>query len=246
MDTYGLVGNPLGHSFSKKYFEEKFVNEKINAQFLNFEIDNISKFQDIIRKTANLKGLCVTIPYKETVIPFLDELSEEAKIIGAVNSIKISHTTKGIFTKGYNTDIYGFQSSLLEFIGENRSNALILGTGGAAKAVEFALIKLSIKYKIVSRSPKNDQISYENIENLVNDYKIIINTTPLGMFPKVETHPQLPYHKLDKSYFLFDLTYNPIVTTFMKKGQAQGANVKNGLDMLHAQALKSWTIWNNS
>ena len=246
MNTYGLVGYPLGHSFSKKYFEEKFISENINAQFLNFEIDNINKFHDIIRKTDDLKGLSVTIPYKETIIPFLDELSEEAKIIGAVNSIKVSHTTEGIFTKGYNTDMYGFQSSLLEFIGDNRSNALILGTGGAAKAVEFALIKLKIKYKIVSRSPKSDQISYDDIEDLINDYKIIINTTPLGMFPKIETYPQLPYNKLDKSYFLFDLTYNPVVTTFMRKGQAQGANVKNGLDMLHAQALKSWTIWNNS
>lgn len=246
MDTYGLLGYPLGHSFSRRFFEEKFKKENINAQFNNFEIDSIDKFTKILKSNPTLKGLSVTIPYKETIIPFIDELSEEAKIINAVNSIQISRKGNIIRTKGYNTDAYGFKLSLLDFIKGNKSDAIILGTGGASKAIEYTLNNLNIKYKIASRAPQENQIAYSSINEIINTHKIIINTTPLGMFPNIETYPLIPYEELDKSYYLYDLTYNPELTTFMKKGLENGANVKNGLEMLHLQAEKSWEIWNKA
>lgn len=246
MDIYGLIGYPLGHSFSKKYFEDKFKNEDINALFLNFEIDNIEKFTSLINDNNNLKGLSVTIPYKESIIPYLDQISEEAKAIGAVNSISFTHTEGAIISKGHNTDVYGFKHSLLSFIGDYRSKALVLGSGGAAKAVKYVLEELGIEYLEVSRKPENKQISYKDITVIISEYKIIINTTPLGMFPQIESCPDIPYESLDKTYYLFDLSYNPEITTFMKKGMNKNAKTKNGLEMLHLQAIKSWSIWNNS
>lgn len=246
MDIYGLIGYPLGHSFSKKYFEDKFKNENINASFLNFEIPSIDLFSSLIKENTKLKGTSVTIPYKQSIIPLLDEISEEAKAIGAVNSVSFTQTTNGLRSKGYNTDVHGFKCSLLSFIGNYRSKALVLGTGGAAKAVKYALEQEGIEYLEVSRTATGKQISYKDIPSIIKDYKIIINTTPLGMFPKVETHPELPYEQMDESYYLFDLTYNPEITTFMKKGMDNKAHAKNGLEMLHLQAQKSWSIWNGT
>lgn len=244
MDIYGLIGFPLGHSFSKKYFTEKFNKENLNAEFKNFELDNLNDFHNLISINKNLKGLSVTIPHKENIIRFLDELSPEAIETGAVNSIKIIRTKNSITTKGYNTDIYGFENSLLPFIKGEKVKALILGTGGAAKAVSYALNKCNIKYKYVSRTPKSGELSYRQLDNSINQYQLIINTTPLGMFPNTDTFPDIPYEKLNKNYYLFDLTYNPEITVFLAKGREKGAHILNGLDMLHLQAERSWKIWN--
>jgi shikimate dehydrogenase len=246
MEIYGLVGYPLGHSFSKRHFEEKFRNENINASFENYEIDSIDKFIPILENDSKIKGLSVTIPYKQSIIPLLDEMSEEARIIGAVNSISITQTKDGFISKGHNTDVYGFKNSLLNFIGNTRSKALVLGSGGAAKAVKYALEELNIKFLEVSRKPTNKQISYEDITDIIKDYKIIINTSPLGMFPKVDSFPDIPYELLDHTYYLFDLTYNPEITAFMRKGMDKNAKVKNGLEMLHLQAEKSWSLWHQA
>lgn len=249
LNVYGLIGYPLGHSFSKRYFEDKFHNEKINGIFKNFEIANISEFKDIINNESSLKGLCVTIPYKESVIKYLTTISEDAKIIGAVNSIKIEKDINGnIFTKGYNTDSYGFEHSLKTFIPNlNILNykALILGTGGASKAVKYVLDKLNIEYLEVSRNPISKQISYQETKKHIKDYRIIINCTPLGMFPNINTFPPIHYEEISKYHYLFDLIYNPINTSFLNKGNKLGAFTKNGLEMLHLQAEKSYQIWNN-
>lgn len=244
MDIYGLIGYPLGHSFSKSHFENMFNNEGIEASFLNFEIDNLNKLQKIINTYQSIKGLSVTIPYKQDIIPFLDLISKEAKAIGAVNSIRITRNNNKIICKGFNTDVYGFKISFLHLIGSNRSKALILGSGGAAKAIKYTLNELGIEYLEVSRTPTHKQISYNEISSIIKNYKIIINTTPLGMFPNTNSCPDIPYQKLNSSYYLFDLTYNPEITTFMKKGIENKANVKNGLEMLHLQAQKSWSLWN--
>lgn len=247
MDKYGLIGFPLGHSFSRKYFTEKFSNEDIDAEFNNYEMENIEDFPDLLKKDSNIKGLSVTIPHKENILDYLNELSPEAKATGAVNSIKVIRDGDKVITKGFNTDIYGFQQSLIPFIGENTRNlkALILGTGGAAKAVAYALKECNIEYKFVSRKPEKDQLPYQLLEDCIEDYHLIINTTPLGMHPNVESCPDIPYEKLNEKYFLFDLTYNPEETSFLSKGKKKGAKIINGLKMLHLQAEKSWSLWNN-
>lgn len=244
MDIYGLIGFPLGHSFSKKYFTEKFKKENINAEFQNFEIENLNIFTSLIKDNSNIQGLSVTIPHKENIVSFLDELSPEAKATGAVNSIKITRVKDNITTKGYNTDIYGFKKSLIPFIEGKHVKALILGTGGAAKAVSYALNECDITYKFVSRSPKTDELSYNDLCDNINEYQLIINTTPLGMFPKTDTCPPIPYEKLNENNYLFDLTYNPEITLFLAKGKEKGAKIMNGLSMLHLQAERSWEIWN--
>lgn len=244
MDTYGLIGFPLGHSFSKKYFTDKFKKENIDAKFNNFELENIEEFPVLLSENKNIKGLSVTIPHKEKIIHYLDSLSPEAKSTGAVNSIKITREQGNIITVGYNTDIYGFQHSLLPFIKSTNLKALILGTGGAAKAVAYALSQCNINHVFVSRTPKENEISYNEVKNYINNHKLIINTTPLGMHPNIESHPNIPYEALSDDYYLFDLTYNPEVTTFLAKGKEKGAHIINGLKMLHLQAERSWEIWN--
>ncbi|RXQ95736.1 shikimate dehydrogenase [Ancylomarina salipaludis] len=245
MKTYGIIGNPLGHSFSKQYFTDKFENEKIEAQFLNFEIPSIEKILDVVDSNPQLKGLCVTIPYKEKVIAYLDEIDPLAKEIGAVNSIQIKHKGDKVYLKGYNTDIFGFGESLKSFIEGNDFKALILGTGGASKAIETALRNMKIDFISVSRKRTEKSISYEEItEEIISDHKLIINCTPLGTFPKTHTCPDIPYALLDKTYYLYDLVYNPNTTLFMAKGLERGAKVHNGLKMLHLQAEESWKIWN--
>ncbi len=245
MKTYGIIGNPLGHSFSKQYFTDKFKDEKIDAQFLNFEIPGIEKILDIVNDNPQLKGLCVTIPYKEKVIAYLDEIDPLAKEIGAVNSIQIKHKDGKVYLKGYNTDIIGFGESLNRFIEGKNLQALILGTGGASKAVETALRNMGIDFTSVSRKRSQKSISYKDItEGIISTHKLIINCTPLGTFPKTDACPDIPYTHLNKEYYLYDLVYNPNTTLFMTKGLERGAKAHNGLKMLHLQAEKSWEIWN--
>ncbi len=245
MHTYGLIGFPLGHSFSKAYFEQKFLNENIQAEFLNFELEKVDEFPNLLAKTPNLKGLSITIPHKETIIPLLDEVEGAAKEIGAVNSVKICREKDTLKTIGYNTDYYGFGKSLDEFLGKKvQTKALILGTGGAAKAVAYALKLRNIPHKFISRNKAKGNDTYQDLDKeIIHSHHLIINTTPLGTFPNSETFPKIPYEYLTNSHFLFDLVYNPEKTTFLKKGKEQGAKIQNGLPMLYYQAERSWELW---
>jgi shikimate dehydrogenase len=242
MRVFGLIGHPLGHSFSKKYFTEKFQNEGIrDAQYHLFDIESIGELKGILA-TRGLKGLNVTIPYKSQIIPCLDDQDAISSAIGAVNVVKSTADSKLI---GYNSDYFGFRDSLERFLPKSFSApALILGTGGASMAVEAALDDLKIPYQRVSRSPGDQQITYSEVGNLT-DFKLIINTTPLGMTPNTESCPDLEYESIGSDHFLYDLVYNPEETLFMKKGIERGAHVLNGLEMLHLQAEKSWEIWNS-
>lgn len=244
----GLLGYPLAHSFSAKYFAEKFKNENIEGfTYENFEIPTIEEFTDVIKNNPEIVGLNVTIPYKEKIIPFLDELDDEAREIGAVNTIKVIRTADGVKLKGYNTDIYGFKETLKPLLKMNHYKALILGTGGAAKAVEYVLKKIGLDVLYVSRNPESDsERSYNEINDVaVKNFPVIVNSTPLGMHPKVDVCPDIPYEHLTEDNLLYDLIYNPGETLFMKKGAEQGANTQNGLGMLKLQAEKAWEIWNS-
>jgi shikimate dehydrogenase len=246
MKKYGLIGYPLTHSFSKRFFTEKFEKENINAVYENFEIDSISLFPEVIKNNSEVVGLNVTIPYKEQVIPYLNELDEAAEKVGAVNTVKINRTNQGAWLKGFNTDTYGFEASLKPLLKPHHKKALILGTGGASKAIKFVLNKLEIDFISASIEELQDkEIRYEDIdEKLMNDRLLIINATPLGTYPKTETFAPIPYEYINEKHLLFDLVYNPEETLFMKKGKKQGATVKNGYEMLLQQALKSYEIWN--
>lgn len=248
MKKYGLIGYPLTHSFSKRFFTEKFANEKINSTYENFEIDSIHKFPDIVKNNIEVIGLNVTIPYKEQVIPFLDELNDSAREIGAVNTIKITRSSSRVHLKGFNTDTFGFESSLKPLLKEYHKKALILGTGGASKALKYVLAKLGIEYISASiEELKENEIRYEDIDKkMMQERLVIINATPLGTFPKTDASPNIPYDFVGKKHLLFDLVYNPEVTQFMAKGKAMGATVKNGYEMLLGQALKSYEIWNSN
>lgn len=244
MNLYGLIGHPLTHSFSKKYFTEKFEKGHItNSSYELFDIDNIEKITDLLKSHTNLKGLNVTIPYKEKVISFLSELNPEAEKIGAVNTIKIEDEK----LIGYNTDYYGFKQSLKPFIEINHERALILGTGGASKAVFHALNDLNIQCLFVSRNPKKEnEISYNDVNEYVLKYhQIIVNTTPIGTFPKVDDKPNLNYDCINSGHLLYDLVYNPEQTHFLTEGKLKGAITLNGLQMLKLQAEKSWEIWSS-
>ncbi|VAW15426.1 Shikimate 5-dehydrogenase I alpha [hydrothermal vent metagenome] len=246
MKQYGLIGYPLTHSFSKKFFTEKFRNEGISSSYDNFEISDISLLPGIIEGNPGLVGLNVTIPYKEQVIPYLGGLDEAAKEIGAVNTIKIIRKGGGIFLKGFNSDTHGFESSLKPFLKEYHKKALILGTGGASKAIKYVLAKLGIEYISASiEELKENEIRYEDIDGgMIDEYLLIINATPLGTYPKVETFPPIPYEFIGRQHLLFDLVYNPEVTKFLEFGQKKGATTKNGHEMLINQALRSYEIWN--
>ena len=244
MQLFGLLGFTLGHSFSKTYFTEKFKTEKIDAEFVNFESDNIEQTLQVIKTTPSLKGFAVTIPYKEKIIPYLDHISEDARKIGAVNSVKVEHTISGSILTGYNTDILGFRESLLEFIQTPPTQALLLGTGGASKAVQHALASLGIEVFTVSRTPHFSEISYDQVARFLSNTPLIINATPVGMWPHVTNCPDIPYHLLSSNHYLFDLIYNPEITEFMHRGEQQGARIKNGLQMLYLQADYSWKLWN--
>ena len=246
MDKYGLIGYPLEHSFSKVFFNEKFQTENIDAEYTNYELPSIENILDVIHHTTNLKGLNVTIPYKQQIIPYLDDLDKDAKEIGAVNVIKFVPQPEGkVLLVGYNSDIIGFTQSLKPLLQPIHRKALILGTGGASKAVCYGLKKLGIESQFVSREKKNSStLTYNELTTeIINTYNIIINTTPVGMFPHVDTCPSIPYEYLTSNHLLYDLTYNPDETLFMKRGKQQGATVKNGLEMLLLQALAAWEIW---
>ncbi len=246
MDKYGLIGYPLGHSFSKNYFNEKFENESINAKYINFEIPRIEDLAEVLDTNPELKGLNVTIPYKEKVLSYLDFISPEATAIGAVNVIKVEHKGKGTTLKGYNSDVIGFTRSIEPLLESCHKKALILGTGGASKAVDYGLKSLGLETVFVSRFERPGTIQYDKITpEIIKEYNVIVNCTPVGMYPHVDECPNLPYESMDSHTLLYDLIYNPDTTLFMKKGKKYGVTVKNGLEMLLLQAFASWDFWHS-
>ena len=246
MKKFGLIGYPLGHSFSKNFFNEKFHSELIDAEYVNFEIPDIKDLEKVIASNPNLEGFNVTIPYKEQVIAYLNEIDKDAEAIGAVNVVKISHVKGKTILKGYNSDVLGFTQSIESMLEPQHKKALILGTGGASKAINYSLRKLGLETLFVSRSRKSENtIMYEDITpEIMDEYKVIVNCTPVGMYPLADECPDIPYDCLTPQHLLYDLLYNPDTTLFMKKGQDNGATVKNGLEMLLLQAFGSWDIWN--
>ena len=245
MDKYGLIGHPLGHSFSISYFNEKFQNENIDAEYLNFDIPSIDGLFEVLALNPELKGLNVTIPYKEKVLSFLDSISPEARAIGAVNVIRVEHKGSDVRLKGFNSDVIGFIKSIEPMLEKCHKKALILGTGGASKAVDFGLRSIGLETVFVSRYERPGTIQYGSVTaEVVKEYNVIVNCTPVGMFPRTDQCPQLPYEALDEHNILYDLLYNPDETLFMYKGRKQGATVKNGLEMLLLQAFASWEFWN--
>lgn len=244
--TFGLLGKNISYSFSRGYFTKKFQELNLkNHIYVNFDIQKIEDFSAIIKGQENLKGINVTIPYKEEVLKYLDKLDITAKKIGAVNTIKF---TKRGNLKGYNSDVVGFENSIKPLLKKHHKKALILGTGGASKAIAFALKKNSIKYKFVSRNPQGKkEISYHHLtDEILQKYMVIINCTPLGTYPDIEKYPNIPFHSLTDKHLLFDLIYNPEVSVFLSKGKEKGATIKNGYEMLELQAEESWRIWNNA
>jgi len=246
---FGLIGYPLGHSFSKIFFSRFFEQECIaNCRYENFPIDHIGDLEKILKEYEDLQGLNVTIPYKESIIPYLDNLEETARQIGAVNTIKIRRDGNNYSLEGFNTDVIGFRDSFLPLLRKHDKSALVLGSGGASKAVIHVLKELKMSYLIVSRNPGGNRmkISYKQVDKkLVENYSIIINTTPLGTYPDVISFPDLPYSNLSERHLLFDLIYNPEETEFLRKGRMLGSRVKNGYEMLERQAIAAWNIWNS-
>ena len=245
MDKYGLIGFPLEHSFSKDFFNEKFANEGIEAEYVNFEIPTVKNLNEVLASNPQLKGLNVTLPYKEQVIPMLDSISDEAKAIGAVNVIRITNKGSKTILKGYNSDVEGFTRSIEPLLEPSHKKALILGTGGASQAINYGLKKLGLCTAFVSRTKKEGCFTYGEITpSVLDEYKVIVNCTPVGMYPHFEECPILPYAAMDSHTLLYDLIYNPDETLFLQKGREQGAVTKNGLEMLLLQAFASWEFWN--
>ena len=246
MEKYGLIGFPLGHSFSISYFNQKFQDEGIDAVYENFEIPTIDALPEVLDSNPNLRGLNVTIPYKEKVLPFLDSVSPEARAIGAVNVIRVTHQGNSIKLKGFNSDVIGFTQSIEPMLDKKwHKKALILGTGGASKAIDYGLRNLGLETVFVSRYERPGTIQYTSITpEVIEEYNVIVNCTPLGMYPKTEEYPLLPYEAMNQHTILYDLIYNPDVTLFMKRGAQYGAQTKNGLEMLLLQAFASWEFWN--
>lgn len=243
MKLYGLIGYPLGHSFSKQYFTEKFEKEGLtDCRFEAFPIESILEFPGLLRTNPLLRGLSVTIPYKEQVLPYVDHYSDAVKAIGATNSISIKN---GRLT-AYNTDIVGFEKSFVPLLQPQHRAALVLGTGGASKAVQYVLRKLGVDFLVVTRNKTQpNQISYNEIDGAVmTTYTVIINCSPVGMYPAVDAAPELPYSLVTPQHYLYDLVYKPAETLFLQHGKASGATIKNGYDMLLLQAEESWRIWN--
>ena len=239
MKRYGLIGHPLGHSFSKAYFTEKFEREGLECEYLNFDIEEISLIQQLVVDHPDLKGLNVTIPYKEAILPYLDTLDETAKGVGAVNTVKVLPDGR---LKGYNTDVIGIERTLKNTL---TSPVLILGTGGASKAVQYVLKQHRMPYYLVSRDPSKGHFTYESLSPaIIKEYQLIINATPVGMAPNINEAPLIPYEALTPQHVLFDLIYNPEETRFLHNGKAKGALTLNGLNMLHAQAEAAWELWN--
>ncbi len=241
MDKYGIIGYPLGHSFSRAFFTEKFQREHIDAEYVNFEIPSADMLPGIVQANPNLRGLNVTLPHKEAVIPMLNELSDEAKEIGAVNVIRVRDGR----LKGFNSDIIGFMDSIRPLLKPWHQHALVLGTGGASRAIRVGLQRLGIEWTYVSRTPAPGRLTYADLTSeLMEHYQVIVNCSPVGMFPRVDACPDIPYQLLTGRHLLYDLVYNPQETLFLKRGAEHGAAVKNGLEMLHLQALASWRFWN--
>lgn len=247
MKKYGLIGYPLRHSFSIGYFNEKFHAEGIDAEYINFEIPSIDNFMEVIAENPTLEGLNVTIPYKEKIIPYLDDLDKDTAAIGAVNVIKVVRKKNKVKLIGYNSDIIGFTQSVEPLLQSHHKKALILGTGGAAKSVFHGLKNLGVEGMYVSRTKQKNMLTYEELTpDIMQEYTVVVNCTPLGMYPKVDFCPDIPYNLLTPNHLLYDLLYNPNITLFMKKGMEQGAVTKNGLEMLLLQAFAAWDIWNQS
>lgn len=243
MKLYGLIGYPLTHSFSKQYFTDKFIEGHIaGCAYQNFAIASIQQLSQLLKIHPNLCGLNVTIPYKQNVLDYLDEKSNVVEKINACNCIKI--VDGKLF--GYNTDVIGFKDALQKQLLSNHTKAIVLGTGGASKAVQYALAEIGIEYLVVSRNKKDDEIGYEALdEKKLNEYPLIINTTPLGMFPNIDAAPSIPYQFITSNHFLYDLIYNPVKTKFLQEGDKRGALICNGHQMLIGQAEESWRIWND-
>jgi len=245
MHRFGLIGYPLGHSFSAAFFSKKFKEEGIDANYSNFPLESIADFKTLIKKEKDLMGLNVTVPYKQEVIPYLNSLSPTAEAIQAVNTISFRRREGMLELVGDNTDVLGFRRSLEQYLKPHHSSALVLGTGGSSKAVLHVLDRLAIKYTRVSRTSGKDQITYRDLnDELFSKTSLIINTTPLGMYPGVETFPDIPYEALTPNHLLFDLVYNPGKTEFLSRGEKRGSEIVNGHDMLIYQAEASWEIWN--
>jgi shikimate dehydrogenase len=247
MRKFGLIGNPLGHSFSKKYFTDKFQAEQINDCFYeNYPIKSLDGFREWVSDEDELFGLNVTIPYKSEIIRLLDFTEKEAEEIGAVNVIKIKRNGCLVKLIGFNSDVTGIRDTLIPYISGNVRNVLVLGTGGSSKAVCHVLKKLGLKVEIVSRNRKPGVLSYSDIDSAkIDQTQLIINTTPLGMFPNIGNKPDINYRRLNSNHILFDLVYNPELTSFLKMGEEQGCRIISGIKMLHSQAEKTWEIWNN-
>ena len=243
MKKFGLIGFPLGHSFSKNFFKEKFIRERYSEiTYENYEINSLEKLPDILTNNPDLRGFNVTIPYKEKIISLLDDIDIIAKKIGSVNTVKISDGK----LIGYNTDYLGFRESIISWLPNTNISALVLGSGGSSKAIKYVLDDLRISYKVISRDSKDMKISYKELKNLsiISTSKLIINTTPLGMSPNVDGFPDIDYNLINNKHFVFDLVYNPIKTKFLSLCEERGANIKNGYEMLVAQAEEAWKIWN--
>lgn len=244
MRKFGLIGKNISYSFSQNHFSKKFENESIlDTSYENFDIQSIEQFPEVLRENKEIAGLNVTIPYKESIIPYLDKLDKTARKIGAINTIRIMNSGK---LKGYNTDYYGFKKSIKPFLNKQRhQKAIILGTGGASKAVAYALNELEIEFIYVSSSKKENSIAYEMLDKeTIQTHLLIVNCTPLGTFPNIADYPNIPYQHLTKHHILYDLIYNPSETQFLKKGKGTGCTTLNGQQMLEFQAEKSWKIWN--
>lgn len=240
MEKYGIIGYPLGHSFSRAFFTEKFLREGIDAEYVNFEIPSAGMLTDVVRSNPDLRGLNVTLPHKEAVIPLLDELTDEAREIGAVNVVRVRDGK----LKGYNSDIIGFMDSIRPLLQPWHRHALVLGTGGASRAIRVGLQRLGLDWTYVSRTPADGRLTYHDLTpEVMAHYQVIVNCSPVGMYPKVDACPDIPYQLLTARHLLYDLVYNPEETLFLRRGAEQGAAVKNGLEMLHLQALASWRFW---
>lgn len=242
---YGLIGRTLGHSFSQDFFNHKFQSENVNARYVNFELADIGEFNELLAQYPALRGLNVTIPYKEEVIPYMDEMDAEAAEIGAVNVIKFIGSGAKLKLKGYNSDVIGFSDSIAPLLNPQRNKALVLGTGGASKAIVRGLRNLGVETQLVSRTRREGVLAYEDLTpEVMASHLVVVNTTPLGMYPNTDKAPDIPYSELTPAHLCYDLIYNPDTTKFMKLSAAHGAETKNGLEMLLLQAFASWRIWN--
>lgn len=248
MKLYGLIGFPLGHSFSAKFFTEKFSREGIDAQYRNFELDDIGDLMEMLAEQPDLQGFNVTTPYKQAIIPYLTALSPQAREIGAVNTVSITYDSSGTITSltGHNTDAPAFARTIAPMLPPEPVSALVLGTGGASRAVVHALAELGVSCTLVSRTPAQGVLTYADLTpEVIAANRVIVNTTPLGMEPETDACPLIPYEALTPAHVCYDLIYNPAETLFLKKAAARGAATRNGLGMLHLQALLAWQIWNH-